>query len=109
MPLLGHEHLEASPIIGHDSESEKPLARAEPVRRQSQHSTIAKTAIMSSFVNPTFDTTHSPELKTSNSSSLKSSEGGLAAAQSRPQHNTGLGGACLTDTPATTAPNSPRM
>ena len=112
MPLLGHEHPEASLPVHHEAERNEPQPqlRIIPARRQSQHSVIAKTAIMSNFSMPNLDGANTPDergkIRPEKPSSTKTLESNLAAPH--PIQSTGSG-ACLTDTPLTTAPNSPRV
>lgn len=112
MPLLGHEHSDASLPVHHEAEPNKPQpqARVTPARPQSQHSIIAKTAIMSNFTIPNLDGANTPDergkVELEKPSSAKTLESNLAAPQ--PVQSSGSG-ACLTDTPLTTAPNSPRV
>lgn len=112
MPLLGHEHPDVPLPIHAGAEQEKPppVDRIAPARRQSQHSMIAKTAIMSNFALP--DGANIPDERGTvwpdKSSFAKTSEANLSAPQPVHKQSAGIG-ACLTDTPATTAPNSPRV
>lgn len=100
--------------------------RSPPTRKQSQHSFIAKTAIMNVATPsveglPTFE--HREAAKSSLAPPPKTSTGragegdgkngvehkaGLEKTVSRAASKDGVG-AALTDTPATTAPNSPKM
>ena len=112
MPLLGHRNPDAPLPVYHDTQQEKSQAqpRIIPARRQSQHSVIAKTAIMSKFtIPPNLDGESTSEERGTASSdkplTVKPSETNLAAPQ--PAHSASSG-ACLTDTPLTTAQNSPR-
>ena len=113
MPLLGHERPHAPLPIHYEAGQEKTQtqARIPPARRQSQHSEIAKTAIMSNFNGPVSDNANNLDEHGSvelGKSSRQASEANLAAP--KPAHAQSLGtGACLTDTPATTAPNSPKV
>ena len=89
--------------------------RVHSVRRQSQHSTIAKTAILSSCAKtmPEFTKGSEPvEGMKENGVPAKVRNGTLGVTQQNPKQSSmsmALNGAALTDTPATTAPNSPRM
>ncbi len=71
---------------------------------------VAKTAIMSHFTLP--DGAIIPDERGTvwpdKSPSAKTSEANLSAPQPVHKQSTGIG-ACLTDTPATTAPNSPKF
>ena len=112
MPLLGEEQ---SQII-QPSKHVPHLANSPPLlpstRKQSQHSSIAKTAIMSQLAAPHFEATqHSAGMEAAKDSKKASSmrkalEDNLVPP--RQGENTGPG-AALTDTPASTAPSSPRM
>ena len=113
MPLLGHENSDTPLSVHHEVQQEKSRAqpRIVPARRQSQHSIIAKTAIMSNFTLPSNrDGAVTPEDRgtvwSDKISTVNPSEANLAAPQPARSISSG---ACLTDTPLTTAPNSPRV
>ena len=116
MPLLGHERPLAPLPVHHEAEQEKsqPQPRTGPARRQSQHSVIAKTAIMSNINLPHFDGLHHPLEHGAiwqEKPSKQAFDAYLTAPEPKtaPTQSSSLGvGACLTDTPATTAPNSPK-
>ena len=82
------------------------------VRRQSQHSVIAKAAIMSSYTAAVSEDTraseHAPPIKENIMPHSRGSSASLAAPYPPSKYRSSIGTA-LTDTPATTAPNSPRM
>lgn len=118
MPLLGTgEYREVFPLHDHSlgTQSPEPIPfPPRPPRKQSQHSIIAKSAIMSQVHTPSTDGARTPEdnevSKDKNVQALgaPTSAGNLAA----PVIGTRQGlpnGAALTDTPMTTAPNSPIM
>ena len=98
-----------------DDLDQLPPAIARLERQQSQHSDIAKTAIMNNY--PPSDnasTTSEPSVISDGPDSIKDfamekpkpAEAKLAAPSN---HRAMLAGAALTDTPATTAPSSPQM
>lgn len=102
------------------SDGAAPLPRVPQGRRQSQHSRIAKSAIMSSYKTPTSEGAQTPEdhevPKRSGPPSTKIQEPNLTEETGKyrtnlcaPKNGRDGVGAALTDTPATTAPNSPRM
>lgn len=116
MPLLGSgEYREPRSIHERNSEAKDP--KLSP-RNQSQHSTIAKTAIMSHFSTPTTDGTKTPEEievskekeedKEDKLSGTHAPGANLAAPQNGAKHDV-VSGSALTDTPLTTASNSPVM
>ena len=99
-----------------DIVSSSATARLPPTRKQSQHSTIAKTAIMN-VATPSVDGLQAMELSGSNLGNLQRSatgrngseyKPGFLGVASRGTSRDGVGHA-LSDTPATTAPNSPKM
>ena len=113
MPLLGNgEYRE--PFELEKSSDKKDYARRAtlPGRRQSQHSVIAKSAIMSQITTPNTDGARTPEdkevSKDDTALGVKLSDGKLSAPQ-KAARNGLSNGAALSDTPATTAPNSPVM
>ena len=111
-----------------DSEtvSVSSTARLPPTRKQSQHSIIAKTAIMN-VATPSIDSVQATENHGLSKSSLappqKTASGRMSEGEGRngSEHKAGSlaavlhGGSrdgvghALSDTPATTAPNSPKM
>ena len=114
MPLLGESQATPSPLtvdpLDH-SAAHTPFSR-----KQSQHSGIARTAIMNHHSPPSYASSDDgiPALEEIDPTKKfkdrpippKTSDGGPSLA---PQsYRAGLG-AALTDTPATTAPNSPKM
>ena len=113
MPLLGSgEYVE--PVQVHDSRKGSP-PRKQNARRQSQHSAMAKSAIMGQLSTPNSDGARTPEeMEVSKEKEVKPvgpqfAEGSLIPApRSGPKQNFS-NGAALTDTPLTTAPNSPIM
>lgn len=116
MPLLCEDPLDP-PFAFHASQPEKPAAehvsiRAPSNRKQSQHSVFAKAAILNQFAAPPLEgveDSKSLKDKKENMASLKTPpESTVKASQLTSKHGNGAGTA-LTDTPATTAPNSPRM
>ena len=116
MPLLGSgEYVEPFPISNESAtriKASPPPAKTQ--RRQSQHSAIAKSAIMSHLSTPSTDGARTPEevetLKEKENTVLgvQPSEGCLAAPTTGAKQRL-ANGAALTDTPLTTAPNSPVM
>lgn len=113
MPLLGNgEYVE--PVQLHDSRKGSP-PRKQTARRQSQHSAMAKSAIMGQLSTPSSDGARTPEeMEVFKEREVKPigtqpAEGSLTTApRSGPKQNF-ANGAALTDTPLTTAPNSPIM
>jgi hypothetical protein len=81
-----------------------------PIRKQSQHSVIAKTAILTRYAN-----NMSPEVSPLDHANGKAADptlqkGSATLTAPKPAHRQGGSiGAALTDTPATTAPNTPKM
>ena len=115
MPLLGSgEYAEPFPIKDTAPGAKTSPPRIQNQRRQSQHSAIAKTAIMSHFSTPSTDGARTPEEaeilkeKESKMPNTQPSEGSLAAPTTGAKQRLS-NGAALTDTPLTTAPNSPIM
>ena len=115
MPLLGNgEYREPFSLDAQLQGSKDPGLRCPPVRRQSQHSATARVA-MNKFSSPNSDDTRVSEEgglskneadhKAAKSHSL---EGTLAAPSSVTRGGTS-NGATLSDTPSTTASNSPTM
>ena len=112
MPLLCHEDtftyaMQPETLVGPPRLPPAPL-----IRRQSQHSVIAKAAIMSSYTVAAADdiraSEHAPSSKENVMPHSRGSSASLAAPQPPSKYRSSIGTA-LTDTPATTAPNSPRM
>ena len=115
MPLLGSgEYRDILPLEQLSGVKEVEPFPQRPPRRQSQHSTIAKTAIMSHLSTPSTDGARTPEdheaikERESHSGTTQPSTGSLAAPTNTVKHSLS-NGAALTDTPMTTAPNSPIM
>lgn len=112
MPLLGDGRTYASPEIDNESVLTDPPSRASLARTQSQHSSIAKTAIFN-HRNPlssnasTSDGRRSPD--EAEVMPQKPLPGRSVAGSLAPQQPNGKHGAALTDTPATTAPSSPKF
>lgn len=112
MPLLGNgEYREVFPL--NDQFPEDPGSQIIPERKQSQHSITARIAMNKSSL-PTADVPKLPEeghtlkYEKEPKSSAMSGENNLVAPTSGARQ--GLSnGAALTDTPMTTAPNSPNM
>ena len=113
MPLLGNgEYVE--PVAVHDIRKGSPPRKQNP-RRQSQHSAMAKSAIMGQLSTPSSDGARTPEEaevfkeKEAKPIATQHAESSLTTApRSGPRQNF-ANGAALTDTPLTTAPNSPIM
>ena len=106
MPLLG-DRIDSSQAQDHDS------SPAAPAHKQSQHSGIAKTAIYNHQHPPssnasTSEGRHSPDDSDMVQDRIPPTKplanGSLAPQQANHKH-----GGALTDTPATTAPNSPKI
>ena len=103
MPFLTDDLVDLPPFI------------TTPQRRQSQHSDVAKTAIMNNHPpSSNASTTSEPSVMSEGPDSTKD----FAVDKARPadaklaapmNHRQVLAGAALTDTPATTAPSSPQM
>lgn len=113
MPLLGSGEY-VDPVSIHDTRKGSPTRKQTP-RRQSQHSAMAKSAIMGQLSTPSSDGARTPEEtevfkeKEVKLIAPQPAEGGLTTApRSCPKQNF-ANGAALTDTPLTTAPNSPIM
>ena len=102
MPLLGDERSERSEKLSKSAHSPPLLPTT---RRQSQHSTIAKTAMSSHLGGPPSEPVPSSLVGESMSENKASSSGILDhRSLQKPCH-----GSALTDTPASTAPSSPKM
>lgn len=109
MPLLGDERSERSEKVSKSAHSPPLLPTT---RRQSQHSTIAKTAMSSHLAGPQaepgpgfsaeepMNDRKAPSSGTFDHSSFPAYE----VPKQKPCH-----GSALTDTPASTAPSSPKM
>lgn len=117
MPLLGNgEYREPLPFSETLTDSKELGLRTLLPRKQSQHSATARIA-MNNMSNPAGDGANTPEEgcqaqkepdQSSKSPSLYGLDGNLAAPSSSIRG--GLSnGVALTDTPLTTAPNSPTM
>ena len=113
MPLLGNgEYVEPVPV--QDRRKGSPPRKQNP-RRQSQHSAIAKSAIMSQLSTPSSDGARTPEEievlkeKEVRPPGQQPAEGSLTTAPRSGAKQNFANGAALTDTPLTTAPNSPIM
>jgi hypothetical protein len=117
MPLLGNgeyrEPFLLDEILQEPRDGSSPMIQA---RKQSQHSVTARIA-MNNFSVPSTDSIQIPEgghlVKKeqdpkSSASHSHSGESTLAAPSSGVRHGLSYG-AALTDTPMTTAPNSPNM
>ena len=115
MPLIGNEQSEAlqpAQYSTHASSSSLLAARPSNIGKQSQHTVIAKSAIMSHLITPPVNIGNNQidtESKTKNEvpSSRTSTNGFLFPLKGSMQSSEH--GAALTDTPFSTAPNSPRM
>ena len=116
MPLLGSgEYVEPVPFQN-AAPTKKSSPPGQPIqRRQSQHSAMAKNAIMSQLSTPSTDGARTPEEreapkeKDTKSFAPHPSEGTLPTATRPGARQYFVNGAALTDTPLTTAPNSPIM
>ena len=114
MPLLGNGEYKEPCDIEKSLEQNGHVRRATlPGRRQSQHSGIAKTAIMGQFAIPNSDGARTPEeersTKVEASIGMKPASNTLSAPQHDGTKHSRAIGVALSDTPATTAPNSPIM
>jgi len=118
MPLLGNgEYREVFPLGDRLLDSQNPTPQPSPPRpprKQSQHSVIAKNAIMSQVSTPSTDGARTPEDAEAPKDKYVQALGAptSAAGLSAPTNGATRGqsnGAALTDTPLTTAPNSPTM
>lgn len=117
MPLLGNgEYREPVPFNDRLSEAKDIAPRNPPHRRQSQHSVFAKTAIMSHFSTPSTDGARTPdeieslkEKEKFNGAFYASVSGNNLAAPQIGAKQGSTNGSALTDTPITTAPNSPTI
>ena len=113
MPLLGNgtyiDPLENDHPNPTRHEGRVPL----PGRRQSQHSGVAKTAILGQFMTPTSDGARTPESEKSSKEDVppgtRNSSKSLSASQKDASAALRSVGAALSDTPVATAPNSPIM
>lgn len=117
MPLLGNEGYRDPSIAERMSDSKDATSRViTSARRQSQHSHVAKTAIMSHFSTPSTDGARTPyeqeELKGNQTSGPSIPHFAGSTTLNEAKINAGNGRA-LSDTPATTpattAPSSPVM
>ena len=103
MPLLCDE-------VSEPQEPAPTLPRPLHSRSQRQHSIVAKTAILSRYSAKMAEEVRNQEpteLVKENSVPVRMANATLTAPQKPPTGNSL--GAALTDTPVTTAPNSPRM
>jgi len=117
MPLLGNgEYREPFLLDEQLQEPREPSSQTLPARKQSQHSVTARIA-MNNFSMPSTDGAQNPDEgllvkkeRDPKSSALHSHSGenSLAAPSSGVRQGHSYG-AALTDTPMTTAPNSPNM
>lgn len=115
MPLIGNEQSEALQLAQYSiqaSSSSLPVARPSSSGKQSQHSVIAKSAIMGHLITPPVNVVNSQKdteskIKNEVPSSRTSTNGFLFPLKGSMQCSEH--GAALTDTPFSTAPNSPRM
>lgn len=113
MPLLDNEHMKVGKSIQHPIyTSISPSARLSNAAKQSQHLVIAKSAIMglasAPQPNDVNDQIHTVGTKDNEVSSTRTSANNLPLPSNKTIHNLEHG-AALTDTPSSTAPNSPRM
>lgn len=112
MPLLGNGDHRESNRNERPSDLKDDPSRASLGRKQSQHSVIAKTAIMSHFSTPSTEGARTPEEKEEVNQNRPRATTYPVGSLGAPQNGTKQGGppgSALTDTPATTAPNSPIM
>jgi len=114
MPLLGNgEYREPVSSEGLRDAKKDAYPMGPPARRQSQHSTVAKTAIMSHFSTPSTDGARTPDDKEYAMPSKRpdASVAGIYLPSSQNGEKKSFNGTALSDTPATTpattAPNSP--
>ena len=117
MPLLGNgEFREPIPkAVSADPVDDIPR-KTPPIRRQSQISGMAKTAIMSHFSTPNTEGNQTPDDEDAKANKINGPihpNDSLAVAQHCEKHHPPVEGKTLSDTPlttpATTAPNSPIM
>ena len=113
MPLLGSGEYREPVAFEIPREIRQNQRRATlPERRQSQHSVVAKSVILGNLGTPSTDGSQSPEEKddVKEIKPLESrTQGAKLGAPSNARRRTVSSGYALTDTPQTTAPNSPIM
>lgn len=114
MPLLGNgEYREPLPLDEPLREPKEASSRVLPPRKQSQHSVTARIA-MNNYSTPSTEGARTPEegyltkKEKDPKSFAMSGENNLAAPAGGARHGVS-NGAALTDTPVSTAPNSPTM
>ena len=114
MPLLGNGEYKEPCNIENPLETDCHVRHATlPSRRQSQHSGVAKTAIMGQFATPNTDAFRATEEERSTKDEplkgMRPASNTLSAPQNDAIKIGRAFGVALSDTPATTAPNSPIM
>lgn len=118
MPLLANEETnptQPAQCPAHaTSSSPLPTRHSTNAGKQSQHSVIAKSAIMSQFVTPPTNGVHNQlemEGKKEKDNELSSSRisANSPSLPFKGSMQSSEHGAALTDTPSSTAPNSPKM
>lgn len=115
MPLLG-SHLIQLPLSAENpttaSSSSRPPPRPSSAGSQSQHSAVAKSAIMSHLANHNSNGVHNQIEKDGRNDTEEQKARNAAntlALPSKGEMPISALGAALTDTPVSTAPNSPKM
>lgn len=108
MPLLCDEDTRSQGQGGQQEHFFTTSSYPKAIRKQSQHSIVAKTAILNQRVSTMSDDGRMPEHVLETALPARSVSAAFNISQPPPRQFNSLG-AALTDTPATTAPNSPRM
>lgn len=111
MPLLCDEDTKTKGQAGPHEDFFTASPHPKPLRKQSQHSVIAKTAILNQRGSAMSEDGRTPEHAERSEGAVmpgRIANAALKTAHPPPRQFNSLG-AALTDTPATTAPNSPRM
>ena len=114
MPLLGNgTYIEPSDFEHASNPTRHDGRMPLPSRQQSQHSVVAKNTILSQCMTPASDGARTPENETNGKDETLSGVQSESKTLSAPQKDASTGGrsrgAALSDTPHTTAPNSPVM
>jgi hypothetical protein len=108
MPLLCDEDTRSQGQGGQQEHFFATPSHTKAIRKQSQHSVVAKTAILNQTGSTMFDDGRTPAHVLETALPARSVNADLNTSQPPSRQFNSLG-AALTDTPATTAPNSPRM
>ena len=117
MPLLGNgEYKDPEARRVSSDDVDETLKKNTPTRRQSQHSGMAKSAIMSHFNTPSTEGARTPESEDpveNKTNGHSAPNGSLLSSQNTTKKNSVGDGRALSDTPtttpSTTAANSPVM